>query len=136
MTLAILLYKEEDEVDINFYLLHQFHLEDNIITDIFFILRGVYYLISQIKINTGIVLHISLAEHIHTLELIKDTQQVSHLQNITKQLDKCLLRFFTYREFAWFYHLLKFIYQFLISFLMLALIIIISIEIIFKRTEY
>ena len=136
MTLAILLYKEEDEVYINLYLLHQFHLEDNIITDIFFILRSVYYLISQVKINAGIILHISLAEHIHTLELIKDTEQVSHLQNITKQLDKLLLSFFTNRGFAWFYHLLKFLYQFLISFLMLTLIIIISIEIIIKRTEY
>ena len=132
MTLAILLYKEENEVDINFYLLHQFHLEDYIITDILFILRGVYYLISQIKINTGIILHISLAEHIHTLELIKDTEQISHLQNITKQLDKFLLCFFSNRDFAWFDHLLQILYQFLISFLMFSLIIIISIEIIIK----
>ena len=88
MTLSVLLDKEEDEVNIHLNLLHKFHFEYQIIADVFLVLLLVDKLLTYVQINAGIVLHVSLAEHILAFKLVKDAEQVAHLQDIAKQLHK------------------------------------------------
>ena len=100
MALSVLLYKEENEVNIHLYLFHKFHFEDQIIADVFLVLLLMDYLLTYIQIDTGIVLHISLSEQVIALELVKDAEQVAHLQNVSKQLDKVPFSLFAKWHFA------------------------------------
>ena len=100
MALAILLHKEKDEIDVHLNLFDQLHFKDYIITNILFLFLFAPVTVGKVEVNAGVVLHVALAEHISLLELVEDAEQVAHLQDVAKQLDKGFFGFLTQGQFA------------------------------------
>ena len=134
---TVLGYQCQDIVDVDFNLLDEFHLKDDVLVDGdgFALLTLFLELVMKVNVHAVVVLNVPVGEYLQGVELLEAVQDIGLLQYQAVQTDELLLLFFAQ------YHLSRcelcqqFFDQLLVTFDVFAVLVGVAVVVVLERTD-